>query len=203
MAQLATRRSIFHSEADFQHALAWTIQTNHPAARVRLETRPERGIHLDLLVTDSGHRSAIELKYATRKVDAVVDGEHFNLPFRGAHDITRYDFCKDIWRIETMLAHGYAHSGWAVVLTDDGGYWRPGTKASPIDLAFRIYEGRSISGELAWSGLAGAGTTKHRAEALPLRGSYTCRWRPFSTIRPSTGTPIELRYLALSVEASS
>lgn len=40
MSQLAGTRPIFHSEADFQHALAWEIQNQHPQAAVRLEYRP-------------------------------------------------------------------------------------------------------------------------------------------------------------------
>ena len=164
--QLGKTRPVFHSEADFQHALAWSIQTDRPMARVRLETRPERGIHLDLLVEDGGRRCAIELKYATRKLDLVVDGERFDLPSRGAHDITRYDFCKDVWRVEKMMRDGYADSGWAVLLTDDGGYWRPGTKADPIDRAFRLYEGRTVTGDLAWDDRAGA--RRQRRDRLSL-----------------------------------
>jgi len=196
---LGKTRPVFHSEADFQHALAWSIQTHRPMARVRLETRPERGIHLDLLVEEGGRRCAIELKYATRKLDLVVDGERFDLPSRGAHDITRYDFCKDVWRVEKMMRDGYADSGWAVLLTDDGGYWRPGTKADPIDRAFRVYEGRTVTGDLAWDDRAGAGTTRNRADPLQLTGSHVCRWRDYSTIRRSSGPAVTFRYLALSV----
>jgi hypothetical protein len=43
MNRLALRRPVFHSEADFQHGLAWQIQLDHPDARVRLETRPLEG----------------------------------------------------------------------------------------------------------------------------------------------------------------
>ena len=48
---LARRRPIFHSEADFQLALAWEIQTARPAAGVRLEKRLLHSprINLDVL----------------------------------------------------------------------------------------------------------------------------------------------------------
>ncbi len=42
LGRLSAVRPIFHSEADFQHALAWTIQLQHPDATIRLEIRPER-----------------------------------------------------------------------------------------------------------------------------------------------------------------
>lgn len=197
--ELSTSRPVFHSEADFQHALAWTIQLHYPEARLRLETRPERGIHLDVLVVTDGHRCAIELKYLADRVDITIDGESFDVPRRAAHDISRYDVCKDLWRVETMIADGYADSGWVVALSSDGGYWRPGTKADPIDKAFRIFEGCGLTGERAWDGRAGSGTTRGRESPITLRGRYECRWRSYSTIQRSSGKPIELRYLALPV----
>ena len=39
MDSLAAKRPIFHSEADFQHALAWEVQLAHPNAGIRLEKR--------------------------------------------------------------------------------------------------------------------------------------------------------------------
>lgn len=197
--QLSASRPIFHSEADFQHALAWTIQTHHPEARLRLETRPERGIHLDVFVVMHGQRYAIELKYLADRIDVTVGGETFDVPRRAAHDISRYDVCKDLWRVETMIVDGYADSGWVVALSSDGGYWRPGTKADPIDKAFRIFEGCELTGELAWDERAGLGTTRGREAPIMLRGRYECRWRHYSTVRRSSGRPIELRYLALPV----
>jgi len=50
LSALAERRPVFHSERDFQHSLAWQIQLSCPEAQIRLEPRPRRGIHLDLLV---------------------------------------------------------------------------------------------------------------------------------------------------------
>lgn len=195
MAQLATRRPVFHSEADFQHALAWQIQIEHPNATIRLETRPTRGIHLDMLVVDAGSRTAIELKYLADRFEGVVLGEQFALPRQGAHDISRHDVCKDIWRIETMIAEGYADKGAAIVLTNDRGYWRPGTKADPIDACFRIHEGRTVQGTLRWAPHAGAGTTRSRLDPLLLQGTYPCRWTPYSRLDRADVRGIEFRYL--------
>jgi hypothetical protein len=63
LSALAVHRPVFHSERDFQHALAWQIQLAQPQAQVRLETRPRRGVHLDLLIALDGIRTAIEVKY--------------------------------------------------------------------------------------------------------------------------------------------
>ena len=52
MERLAQVRPVFHSEADFRHALAWKIQIDHRTRQsvVRLETRPTPGVRLDVLI---------------------------------------------------------------------------------------------------------------------------------------------------------
>jgi hypothetical protein len=37
LSRLAKKRPIFHSEADFQHALAWEVRGMHADADIRLE----------------------------------------------------------------------------------------------------------------------------------------------------------------------
>jgi hypothetical protein len=54
LGALAGERPVFHSERDLQHALAWQLQVSYPDAQVRLETRPRRGIHLDMLIPRPG-----------------------------------------------------------------------------------------------------------------------------------------------------
>ncbi|MEO6700226.1 MAG: hypothetical protein ABI140_02815 [Jatrophihabitantaceae bacterium] len=118
LANLAARRPIFHSEADFQHALAWQFQLRHPDAQLRLETRPRRHIHLDLCVRLPDRRIAIELKYLVARFEGDVDGEPFNLSNGGAQDISRHDVVKDIVRVETLLADRYADEGWVIAVVE-------------------------------------------------------------------------------------
>lgn len=198
LERLAVERPVFHSEADFQHALAWRIQLEHPAAQIRLETRPERGIRLDLLVGLPEGRTAIELKYLIARFAGTVNGESYDLPNQGADDISRYDFIKDVSRVETFIRNGYADGGWAVALSNDQGYWGMGRKADPVDTAFRLHEGRTLNGMLSWGPNAGAGTTRSRETGLDLSGSYTCSWRPYSDITTET-KKVAFRYLAVSV----
>src|SRR4051794_35906935 len=93
---LAQRRPIFHSEADFQLALAWEIQTKRPGASIRLEQRvlDSPRINLDILVVLDGVRFGLELKYLRAATDVTVDGERFVLVV-GAPDLDRYDTIKD------------------------------------------------------------------------------------------------------------
>jgi hypothetical protein len=173
--RLAVDRPVFHSEADFQHALAWQIHQENPMARIRLETRPQRGVRLDLLVDLAGERTAVELKYFIRRFTAIVDDELYDLPNQGAHDISRYDFVKDIVRVETCIRTGFAMQGWALALSNDPGYWGAGRKLVPIDNAFRIHDGRTLNGVLTWGPGAGAGTMRSREQELILSGSvYLC-----------------------------
>jgi hypothetical protein len=200
---LAVERPIFHSEADFQHALAWQTQIAHPTARIRLEVRPTRGVHLDLLVSTGDETVALELKYLTDGFSGTVRGERFELPRQGAHDISRHDVVKDIVRVEETIASGLATSGWVVTLTNDGGYRRAGTKAEPIDAAFRLHEGRALAGTLGWGPLAGAGTTRKRDTPLALTGNYECRWHPYSQVTNGAGNRIDFSVLAFHVAPST
>jgi hypothetical protein len=199
MAALATSRPIFHSEADFQHALAWQIQLGHPQAQLRLETRPRRQVHLDLLVRLPDRRVAIELKYLVARFEGTVDGESFDLPGGGAQDTSRHDVVKDIVRVETVLADSYADEGWVIVLSNDSSYSRPGLRPTAIDGEFRLHEGQVLAGPRKWAINAGQGTTKGRDQPLNLAGSYVCAWRDYSTVRSAAGRQTTLRYLALSV----
>lgn len=199
MADLARRRPLYHSEADFQHALAWQIQLGHPEAQVRLETRPRRRVRLDLLVRLPNRRIAFELKYLVARFEGDIDGESFDLPNGGAQDLSRHDVVKDIVRLETALADGYADEGWVIALSNDSSYWRPGLRAITIDNEFRLHEGQVLTGARKWASNAGPGTTKGRSEPLHLAGSYRCGWRDYSTVQDAGGRQTTLRYLALPV----
>ena len=68
LATLANKRPVFHSEADFQHALAWELQLLYPNVNIRLEYRPpgfDRRNYMDIWVIDEDKAIAVELKYKT------------------------------------------------------------------------------------------------------------------------------------------
>lgn len=197
LTSLALRRPLFHSEADFQHEVAWQLQSTGLADKVRLElpVHTKEGVmNLDLLAVRDGLRVAIELKYWKRAMEHTQNGEVFTLKNQGAHDISRYDFWKDVWRLETMLDDDKADLGIAVTLTNDPGYWRPG-RGGTIDAAFRLHPERpSVTGQLNWTAKAGAGTTKGRPD-LQLRDAYRLAWSDYSRPHPDHA----FRYLMLPV----
>jgi len=100
LRKLSKERPVFHSERDFQHALAWKIHEQYPDMNVRLEKRIEldgKEIYVDIYLQDKEKNVVIiELKYKTKSLEIVVNGEIFKLKDQFAQDISRYDFIKDI-----------------------------------------------------------------------------------------------------------
>jgi hypothetical protein len=204
LAALASDRPVFHSEADFQHSLAWALQMREPGRRIRLEYRApvDEVMHVDILVVEpAGRRIAIELKCWTRQLEVTTGDEAFVLRNQGAHDISRYDFVKDIARIERLISTDVADAGWVIAITNDAAYWNPATRRDTIDAAFRIGHGRVLQGELAWAAHAGAGTTRGRLLSHFLSGRYELVWKDYSEV--AAGPSGILRYLAVPVTEAS
>lgn len=198
---LRQSRRVFHSEADFQHALGAVIAASDPGVRVRLETRPVPGMRLDLLVSrpDPGRNLAVELKYLTAAWTGEDGGERFELLGQGAQDVRGYDVIKDVQRLERLVDARPAWSGLVLVLANDPAYWsRPAHGRATNGDAFRIYDGQVLSGRRSWGPLTGAGTMKDRASPIELSGSYQCRWSDYSRLSGPRGT---FRLLTLAVNA--
>jgi hypothetical protein len=136
-AELARKRPLFHSEADFQHAFAWEIQLRYPAAKVRLQQQIQEGIQLDARFEIEGHRTGLELRYMVRRLSMLLDGERFELHSQAGRDIRRYDVVRDLRRLQQLVASGVLDTGFAVVLTNDSRYWlasrRPATLSDWTD----------------------------------------------------------------------
>ena len=199
MIELARRRPVFHSEADFQHEFAWRIHRIMSDGGVRLEYKPfpNESVYLDLWLPGIG--VAVELKYCTRKLELEHNGESFALRDQRAQDTRRYDFIKDIQRLERVSKdRTEVRAGFAVLLTNDPSYWQQSSRPDTVDAAFRLDDGRGVTGELAWSERAAAGTTKGREEPLRLDGSYELQWRDYYA--DSSGERYgQLRYLAVQI----
>ena len=187
---LAPTRPIFHSEADFQHALAWHIHNRHPELKVRLEYRPAivgRKVYIDIWLERERSVYAIELKYKTRRLSTSVHGESFDLLNHSAHDCARYDVCKDVSRMES-LARSYPDLvGCTVFLTNDPGYWDHSGRDGTVDADFRLHEGAVLSGTLSWKEHASPGTTRGRADSIILSSTYAVRWMDYSDVGGSSG----------------
>ena len=181
---LAKERPVFHSEADFQHAFAWAIHKEFRGATVRLELPlqiKDQPLHIDIWVVLRGNIIGFELKYLTRKLSKELNGELFQLKNQSAQDIRRYDFIKDIKRLENIAVERKNFTGYAILLTNDGSYWSKPSIQGTIDCKFRLQEGRILEGMLAWGKEASKGTTEGREQALTLNGRYKVLWKDYST----------------------
>ena len=200
LAALALRRPVFHSEADFQHALAWQIQLTHPKANVRLEKQVSADgvrVHLDLLVQEPSYELAIELKYKTRATTLIHAEETFSLRNQSAQDVGRHDFLKDIQRLERYTQGHPGSTGYAVLVTNDRTYWNLARKTNAVDSEFRLHEGRVVEGGVTWGAMASAGTKHKREATIMLAGKYKMVWSDYSS--PGQGNAGTFRYVLLRV----
>jgi hypothetical protein len=210
MQKLSQKRTVFHSEKDFQHALAWQMHLESPDLCVRLEYpfRYEKVDHLDIVLFQEDQTVAFEVKYKKDSFSTIIDKEVFSLRKDSAQDIGRYDFLKDVQRLERFVSKVQQGTGYAILLTNDSLYWRDSPRETICD-AFRLTETTKIAGKLSWSAGAGRGTTKDRESPITLEGAYICRWRDYSEFE-QTEYPVgdekhmigrsKFRYLVFTVQ---
>ena len=205
LSVLAEQRPVFHSEADFQFALAWVIRERHPGIEVRLE-RPvildgRRG-HVDIWLRDADGEKAIELKYWTGRNDLFARGERFDLR-EWAGDIERCGFWKDVDRVERLLDGGVCDDGYVIALSNVRGSWGPPTQnwERTNDAAFRVHGGRAVTGVLDWRPNTAPGTRGMCVAPIEVSGRYRTAWRDYSKPVPGTAGG-EFRYLLLDVGAA-
>ena len=165
---LAETRPVFHSEADFQHELAWLIRMRFPAINVRLE-RPMPNVgEVDILLHRNGVEFLIELKYKTLAWAGEFGGEMFSLRSHGADQANRYAGIKDISRIEISQKHGCA-----IFLTNLPRYWSVNPQGN--DEQFSIADGRNVvPGMLNWN--------NNQNDGIQLLGTYHFHWRDYSRL---------------------
>ena len=200
LKSLADERRVFCSEMDFQIHFAWLMKEH--GFDLSLEHDPgcfEANASLDIMIWKP-ERVAIELKYKTSRFEVETTGHSVHLKNHGAQDHGRYDFFKDVSRIEQIVATGKADKGFAVFLTNDGGYWRNGRDGT-ADAMFRMFEGRTVkSGSLKWAEHTGAGTMKGHEKPISLVRDYVLGWKDYMDFGKKNGL---FRFLIVDVEKRS
>lgn len=199
MTDLAAKRPLFHSEADFQHSLALELTTGHPKLRVRLE-RPLQlnggQSYIDMILIEENIQIAVELKYKTKKLVCVHGGENFSLRTHAATNLARYDFVKDIGRVEALKSCKLISKGFVVFLTNDSSYWNNNSGTNAMGKAFYFSQGQTIvPGHHSWTpnpNIKSIG--KEREAALLIAGRYPISWNSYSKISQQ-----EFKYLLLEV----
>jgi len=189
LTDLAKKRSIFHSEADFQHAFAWEIHQKLPDASLRLELPVQvksQFLHIDVWVVNQDEILAVELKYKTRGLSVQIGDEHYRLKNQSAQDIGRYDFLKDIQRLEQVATEQRNFIGYAILLTNDSAYWVKPANRNTVDADFRIDDARILEGTRSWGSNASNGTKKDREQSITLLNKYLIHWENFSHPSPAS-----------------
>lgn len=153
LAKMAPQRPLFHSEADFQIALAVGLGLSDPAISIRAETVlvDEKGNQkLDLLLRRDSHEHGIELKLHKRAFLATIDGEPFRYPENNPRDVSRRNFLYDIHRLEDFVEQRQQRTGTAIILTNDPLMWEDGIRSGATDTAFCLAESKEMTGLLGW-----------------------------------------------------
>ncbi|MBF0309449.1 MAG: hypothetical protein HQL56_07980 [Magnetococcales bacterium] len=198
LLELSKKRPIFHSEADFQHALACFLYERYSDARIRLE-RPVSGTAaVDIWMEYENIIYIIELKYPKRKGRFFPDvdgGEEFNFP-EGSRDDGRFGILNDLSRVEWFVDQKQAQVGIVICITNDPLYWNGSRRGN--DMKFALKEGHEITGNLAWAEKAAA-KTKAKG-SLKIHGKYIASWTDYSRNAGSNGI---FRFLTFIVEEPS
>jgi len=144
LSELAKERPVFNSEADFQFAFSWKLKELSPKIELRLERKEiikNKEYYFDIVLYNYSMPFIIELKYKTRKTSIIFKNEIFNLTSHSAYGNGRYDFLKDIARIERST-----NKGIAIFLTNDYLYWQPSDYGPTMDEKLRIHQGIELHG---------------------------------------------------------
>ena len=190
---LKQQKELLFNEFDFQMQLAIYLRNTKKYDDVESEYYiPTKNIDLlkdydwdsnmriDLVVRKGKEYLPIELKYVTKKV--IRDYERFGMQIRNmeilknqaAQDIRRYDFWKDVRRVELVKnIFPAVKNGLAVFLTNDPSY----TKDPQINSAcypFSMSGNTDIGGGIMdWNGNTATGKDH---TAFKLEGVYKLKW---------------------------
>jgi hypothetical protein len=195
MKTLSQKHPFFSSKEAFKDALKFQLQEKF---RV-MNNKHFHGYVVDLWVEDPNgeQQYAIYLMNKLARLTMKQNNQSIELKHHGAQDISRYDFLKQVEKLEKLATGRENVQGIAILLTNDHLYWSKPTRSNTVDSCFRIHENRILTGELKWLEHASAGTTKNREEPIVIKGMYKMQWHHYSTVHNEKHG--EFRYLAVYV----
>lgn len=147
-------------------------------------------LYIDIVVEKDGQFVPIELKYPTKDIwgaftrfGVAVTAKVPMLKNQGAQDIVRYNYWKDVRRIEA-LRQAYAETivgGLAVLVTNDSSYQNNPTNPNVGYANFSIKNGRTVTQpqnrNMSWQN--GVSVAK-KHPSFQIDGSYSIHWQPMS-----------------------
>lgn len=156
----------------------------------RIDPSERRKVDITIL----NRKIVFELKYRTRRAQLEHLNERFSLPHQRGYPATRFEFLKDVGRIEAWRRDGKIQSGYAIFLTNDFQFWKPKPSGGYVDAQFRLHDGAVLQGLMGWSEKS---VRQDREDTVRLNGKYKLKWEDYS--EPSNTC---FRYLAIKVDSS-
>jgi hypothetical protein len=118
------------------------IKEIYPSAQIYVEypdTYENKKRRIDIVLFIDGKMFPIELKFKTKEDTVKIYNRDINLRNHAAVDIGRYDYLKDIERIETFTNNKDFASGYSIMLTNDSKYYEA-PREDTIDIEFNLSE---------------------------------------------------------------
>lgn len=184
--ELRKTRSLFHSEADFQFALAWKLKELYQdKVDIVLEVplNVKSNDRLDILVITKSRKIPVELKYFHSKLD-------FNeYHLKKQNDTWRSQrVLKDLKRIEEFSERENKpneQEGYVILICNESKYWTP-KKGNLAYFNFRLEDGRTIKAKESLDWITMNDSSREKAEGygdhLTFNNSYTLSWQEYSNI---------------------
>ncbi|GAB1433072.1 hypothetical protein MASR2M29_16970 [Spirochaetota bacterium] len=167
----------YHIEAQVQQKIGIEIfkrtYTNEKPIEPTLEYRftnetRNTNEYIDIFFSYEKLKMGIELKY---KTSAKNETSYIQ---QGAQNNGKYDFIKDIYRLEKAKENGIIDKGFALLLTNDKSYWTAARKGSSVK-AFDLLANTCTKEKYIpkW---------KDRKETLKLNNQYQITWLPDKSV---------------------
>lgn len=210
MVPLASRRPIFHSEADFQHELAMDLDRAGYSVRLEVPSvvmlNGEKGrMEIDICAIDPStrDRTAIEVKYVTMPMVINLGGEGYNLRNNWGTNLSRFDCLADYQRVGSLCAGQQARFGFTIFMTNAEDAWAVDAGETHIMAQqFSIHDGRVMAAGMAlnWVPMnpaVGSVTRKRLPPYTPITipNAATCNWTDYSSLQHPNG---RFRFLMLA-----
>lgn len=176
--------NLFLCERQFQFDLAQEISKNFNNCVVHLEFPSEkpccgRLAFYDIVLEEENQYFVIELKYKTKSADIFYKNIKYSLKNQSAQDLGRFDFLKDISRIEQWNQFNPNRTfagGVAVILTNDSSYWKKTGENCNYE-AFALKDKTTIvAGKKQWSSENLNYDGHDRKNGLNLLNDYDIKW---------------------------
>lgn len=187
LTQILQREDSIVSEAQLKYALAWELQSALPQGyhiyleypvRMVKDNENEKRLYYDIVIKYENKYCVIELKFKTSNTKVFYDGKEFEFKNHYAQDLGRFDFLKDVERIEFFKDCNKEtfDCGYAVMVTNDRLYWESKGKNTKYE-NFALYEGReNVSNHLKWNNPNKQSVGEKRVNGIQLKANYKVEW---------------------------